>query len=230
MEKQPHQEYRDELANKLKDIRNSDPENPEIAKAKAQGYLDAKRETEEYTESKDKHQQPEGPEFEKPKTLGYWEAINERKHQEKISMIEKAKAEAAKDLEDRKLSFEFGPELGVATFDGAREKVDELNKTLKEGEKPWRVPTEQEWSEVVRPLYKYLSIAGGNHYGEENEKICEQIRRKYNLQPLVYWTSNTNGALKGTRWEDAGYYVNMKICYIGVDAYKGSDFMVRCVR
>jgi hypothetical protein len=55
MEKQPHQEYRDELADKLKEIRNSDAENPEIAKAKAQGYLDAKQETEEYKTAKESH-------------------------------------------------------------------------------------------------------------------------------------------------------------------------------
>jgi hypothetical protein len=55
MEKQPHQEYRDELADKLKEIRNSDEENPEIVKAKAQGYLDAKKETEEYTEAEINH-------------------------------------------------------------------------------------------------------------------------------------------------------------------------------
>jgi hypothetical protein len=54
MEKQPHQEYRDELADKLKEIRNSDPENPEFAKAKAEGYLDAKKETREYEESRDR--------------------------------------------------------------------------------------------------------------------------------------------------------------------------------
>lgn len=65
MEKLPHEEYRDELADKLKDIRNSDPENPEIAKAKAEGYLEAKKETEEYHIQKDKHQQK----IEKQRTL-----------------------------------------------------------------------------------------------------------------------------------------------------------------
>lgn len=43
-----NQDYRDELARKLLEIRSSDPENPAIAKAKAQGYLDAKKESEEY--------------------------------------------------------------------------------------------------------------------------------------------------------------------------------------
>ena len=56
MEKQSHQEYRDELAEKLKEIRNSDPKNPEAARTKAQGYLDAKKETEKYILEKDKHQ------------------------------------------------------------------------------------------------------------------------------------------------------------------------------
>ena len=52
MEKQPHKEYRDELANKLKEIRNSGSENPEIDKAKAQGYLDAKKDTQEYKKAR----------------------------------------------------------------------------------------------------------------------------------------------------------------------------------
>ncbi len=48
MEKLPHQEYRDDLADKLKEIRNSDPENPELAKAKAQGYLQGRKEDKFY--------------------------------------------------------------------------------------------------------------------------------------------------------------------------------------
>ncbi len=56
MEKQPHhQEYRDTLADKLTEIRNSDTENPEIAKAKAQGYLDAKKEDPVYHDSAKEH-------------------------------------------------------------------------------------------------------------------------------------------------------------------------------
>jgi acyl-coenzyme A thioesterase PaaI-like protein len=55
MEKLPHQEYRDELADKLKEIRNSDTENSEIVKAKAQGFLDAKKETPEYIYNKEAH-------------------------------------------------------------------------------------------------------------------------------------------------------------------------------
>jgi phenylalanyl-tRNA synthetase beta subunit len=58
MEKLPYQEYRDDLASKLREIRNSDKENPEVAKAKAQGYLIAIKETqsEKYDDAKNKHQ------------------------------------------------------------------------------------------------------------------------------------------------------------------------------
>lgn len=56
MEKGPHQEYRDDLAAKLREIRNSDSENSEIAKAKASGYLDSEKNKDEYIKSKKYHQ------------------------------------------------------------------------------------------------------------------------------------------------------------------------------
>jgi len=55
MEKLPHQEFRDDLADKLREIRNSDEENADEAKAKAAGYLMAKQETGEYKDSHKEH-------------------------------------------------------------------------------------------------------------------------------------------------------------------------------
>lgn len=55
MEKQPFQKFRDDLADKLNGGRNSDEENPELARAKTQGYLEAKKETEEYQSTKKRH-------------------------------------------------------------------------------------------------------------------------------------------------------------------------------
>lgn len=49
------QVYRDELSHKLQEIRQSDPENPEKAKAKAQGYLESKQETKEYQKAREEH-------------------------------------------------------------------------------------------------------------------------------------------------------------------------------
>lgn len=56
MEKPPHQEYRDNLAQTLKNKRNSTPKDPEVGKANAQGFLEAKKEdSDEYKESKRIH-------------------------------------------------------------------------------------------------------------------------------------------------------------------------------
>jgi hypothetical protein len=48
-------EYRDNLAEKLHEIRNSDPENVEKAHTKAEGYLEAEKEKPEYETAEDKH-------------------------------------------------------------------------------------------------------------------------------------------------------------------------------
>lgn len=48
-------EYRDNLAEKVKDIINSDSENPEAAKAKASGYLEAEKGSDEYKLAKETH-------------------------------------------------------------------------------------------------------------------------------------------------------------------------------
>jgi hypothetical protein len=55
MSKMESRGYRDELAGKLHEIRNSDEEKPELGRAKAQGYLEAKQETNEYKNAKDIH-------------------------------------------------------------------------------------------------------------------------------------------------------------------------------
>ncbi|MEO8637558.1 MAG: hypothetical protein ABI430_01505 [Candidatus Taylorbacteria bacterium] len=55
MEKPKFEEYRDDLAKKLEDIRNADKDNPEIAKSKAEGYLEAIKTAKEYQTSREKH-------------------------------------------------------------------------------------------------------------------------------------------------------------------------------
>lgn len=57
MEKFDHQEYRDELAHKLKDIRNSDSENVAKTHAKAEGFLESQQETDEYKKAEIKHRE-----------------------------------------------------------------------------------------------------------------------------------------------------------------------------
>ena len=56
MEKLPeHQEYRNELAKKLKETRYGGEKTPEAARAKAEGYLEATQESPEYQSSREAH-------------------------------------------------------------------------------------------------------------------------------------------------------------------------------
>ena len=49
------------------------------------------------------------------------------------------------DIENvESLKLEWGPDLGIITWDDAQEKIAELNSKLTEGEKPWRLPTTNE--------------------------------------------------------------------------------------
>lgn len=93
MEKLPHQEYRDELAGKLKEIRNSDTENPEVAKAKAEGYLEAMREhSSDYKDAESKH--------------NYERMTSERKHYlERITEDMESFLSSLKDLKQTDVKF-----------------------------------------------------------------------------------------------------------------------------
>lgn len=97
MEKLPHQEYRDDLADKLKEIRNSDPENPELAKAKAQGYLQGRKDDKGYGRYKTTYFGSKKAKINQPKI---------EKAKIKKAEIEKAEIEKteilSKDLEEMK--------------------------------------------------------------------------------------------------------------------------------
>jgi len=179
MEKLPHQ-YRDELVNKLKEIRNSDPENPEVAKAKAQGYLQAKKETREYQ-------------------LEY-------------------------ELKNIKLPFEWGPELGKMSWKDASQRVTELTEDLKEGEKPWRLPTREEWDKVVEPYMKQLSLrTSGKGTYDAFARAVEFVRQKNNLREGgCYWLSEPYQSC----CMDDNRYHGIHTYYHGY----GDDAFVKCVR
>jgi len=54
----------------------------------------------------------------------------------------KDKPVAETKAEGQKL--EWGPELGLGSWDEAQAKIEELNSELAEGEKPWRLPAIEE--------------------------------------------------------------------------------------
>jgi hypothetical protein len=116
------QEYRDELAKKLKDIRNSDGVRSDLSRAEAKGYLNAKKETEEYVEAKE-------------------EVVSDRKHNmserefepEKITRETREKPVVEKGLNE--LFNSIHDELEKAGFEWSGKfrleiSYDELNTTV----------------------------------------------------------------------------------------------------
>lgn len=96
-------QYRDELADKLKEIRNSDPENPEIAKAKAGGYLEASKQSEEHKRAEEDYRT----------SMEHQREIEKRK-QELIQGLEEQNEKLNNLKNDPVIGFIFeGREIGI---------------------------------------------------------------------------------------------------------------------
>jgi hypothetical protein len=142
---------------------------------------------------------------------------------EKLGLDSKPLKQALENLEEG-LSLEWGPELGKMSWYKAQEKVVELNKTLKEGEKSWRLPTRQDWEDVFKAFTEAKKQGASE---KELKEILEEIRQKNNLQSDHYWSSTTYE--RGT----VARYVGLVDASDGfIDAAEGSDDpkIVRCVR
>jgi polyhydroxyalkanoate synthesis regulator phasin len=128
--------------------------------------------------------------------------------------------EQTENIEDR-LSFEWGPELGKMSWADAKEKIAELNKTLKEDEKPWRLPSKEEWEEILKP---FTEAKEKGVLEEELQKILEEIRKTNNLQSCNYWSSSTYFDDSDDAWI---VYMNYGNFYN--DNKDHDDNLVRCV-
>lgn len=62
---------------------------------------------------------------------------------------------------------EWGPELGKISPDAAQTKIDELNSALEEGEKTWRLPTDDE----LLAKYKTYSVQGRFYLSARGGKV-----------------------------------------------------------
>jgi len=121
-----------------------------------------------------------------------------------------------------KLSFGWGPVLGGMSWIEAEEEIVALNKQLKEGEDPWRLPTKEEWEEVLKPFTEADEKGVSD---EELHKTLEDIRKTNNLQSNYYWSSTT-----GADFPSDALVVNM---YSGNVSYNNKDIdgiLARCVR
>ena len=166
------EEYRDGLAESLKTKRDLGEDGKELAK----DQLELEKDTVEYKRA-------------------------EIQHKEDNLVAKKEKAEeGAESIESSKL--EWGPDLGQLSWNTAQVKIEKLNKDLKKGEKPWRLPTKDE-------LVAEFNKAGKTPAGFE---------RRY------YWSGTTR-----PQDSDYAYYVSMGsgLVYFLKDL---PNILVRCVR
>jgi hypothetical protein len=141
--------------------------------------------------------------------------------------------EVKEELENSeiKLSFEWGPELGRMSWNDTQEKIAELNETLGEGERPWRLPTKEEWLEVVKPLAavteKIDKKKGWSKIDEErSENAIKRIIRENNLKTNNSYWSSTDVPDDSTKvW----YLETHDLSFRKADKNVGLN-LVRCVR
>lgn len=136
-----------------------------------------------------------------------------------------------KENSEIKLSFEWGPELEKMGWDKAQEKIAELNEMLGEGERPWRLPTKEEWLEVFKPLAevteKIDKKGGWSKIDEERfENVIKRIIRENNLKSDDSYWSSTDVPDDSTKvW----YIETHDLSFREADKNVGFN-LVRCVR
>ena len=101
-------------------------------------------------------------------------------------------------------SLEWGPDLGKMSYLDALKKIEELNGSLADGEKPWRLPTKDE---LVDEFNKIKSIPRGFREG-------------------YYWSNETTEP----EYSDTVVIVNMGSGHIHLNVKHASNTFVRCVR
>jgi hypothetical protein len=118
---------------------------------------------------------------------------------------------------------ELGPTLERIAWNDIQSKLDEINKSLKQGEKPWRVPAKEEFIEIGKPLREIW----------EDKKLSDQQKKekaKSYVEALVfawdsdYWCSTEDAGSPGYAWS---WFSNSG--YMGT-YYKNNKYLVRLVR
>jgi hypothetical protein len=128
--------------------------------------------------------------------------------------------EPTKIIEIDGKKFELGPNLGELTWDDMNEKIAELNKTLANGEKPWRVFTREEYYELERRINSILNNKGlsaeerstkSNEFiislGFESGKRYWSSTKYIDKNSACYWGTD-DGSISGV---DKGFKLSVKV-------------------
>jgi hypothetical protein len=122
--------------------------------------------------------------------------------------------------------FELGPYLGELNWDDMNKKVAHLNSRLRDGEKPWRILTKDEFGKLGEPIKAIWNL---DRKGISNEERAAEMNKYLNdigFKAGKYWTgeeiSDTMGSTNAWVWTTASGHVN--------NYYKIYEFIGRCVR
>ena len=90
-----------------------------------------------------------------------------------------------------KPKIEWGPELGRMSWDRAQIEITELNSGLKDGEKPWRLPTKDELLAEFNKTNSMPEGFGGGYYLSSSVHPFESPDAVYQL----YMTNGRIGSI-----------------------------------
>lgn len=169
--------YRDKLADDLKEIRNSNEEKPELAKAEAKGYLDAAKQTREYKEAKNAYITKVNKDFESRARIEMEEEKKERERKELLG-TEKTCQIITFEGKDYLLHKDFlktKQPLVVETESENSYSSDELPDYFPEGEDRYLYSVFYKPSDEMIRLSEYLTANGHKEEFAKLEKILEQM-------------------------------------------------------
>ena len=134
--------------------------------------------------------------------------------------VSKTGEEPTKIIEIGGKKFELGPFFGKKSWDDMNEMITDVNSTLTEGEKPWRIFNKKEYDEIFRPIRVIKNE--GLPFDEMNKKITEYIKG-LGFQPKTnYWSSTVDNF-------DFVYEWSTDMLGVGT-VTKNDKLLVQCIR
>jgi hypothetical protein len=135
--------------------------------------------------------------------------------------VAKTGEEPTKIIEIGGKKFEVGPFFWEMEWNGMNEKVTELNKTLKTGEKEWRILTIKEYVEIGKPI-KEISYYKSTD-SQAAAKIKEYLDGLGFKNHVSYWSSSEDPIDRNNAWV---WETSSKVEFLK----KSSKYCMQCVR
>jgi hypothetical protein len=147
--------------------------------------------------------------------------INTDAVEKELNALLKTQPENTIEIAGKKI--EMGPYLGEFNWDNMNKELEKLNKTLKSGEKEWRILTKEEYQELEK-LGRAIWNEKGLLDDEKRAKFNEFITKLGFAPGRCYWSSEEYEFDRdlACNWNPNNGHVNF--------SYKDLKLSVQCVR